>query len=149
MLPDLATWIRFWDRVEKGPSCWNWMAGKDRGGYGRILIADVNSLAHVFSYRMTVGTIPKDIELHHLCENPACVNPAHLVPKTTVEHMHIHGTSMSEINRRKTHCKHGHEFTAENTVKNHNPNWRGCRECHRISSRRRHARRKTTNTARN
>jgi len=34
----------------------------------------------------------------------------------------------------KTHCKHGHEFTEENTY-HARPEWRHCRECFRIRQR--------------
>ena len=29
---------RFWEKVEKTDSCWNWVAYKDREGYGRFSV---------------------------------------------------------------------------------------------------------------
>lgn len=37
----------------------------------------------------------------------------------------------------KTHCKHGHEFTTENTYTCPKDGKRACRECGRLNTRRR------------
>lgn len=53
-----------------------------------------------------------------------------------------HGTNFNG-NSRKTHCKHGHEFTPENTVPN--GNGRKCRTCHRRIHRERRNRKRIAN----
>lgn len=46
--------------------------------------------------------------------------------------VHIGGTNQNTF---KTQCKHGHEFTKENTYTRKNGKGRSCKECHRIGNR--------------
>lgn len=50
-------------------------------------------------------------------------------------------------NARKTHCPHGHEYTAANTRVDAE-GWRWCRECQRVSSRERKRRHRKANPER-
>lgn len=77
----------------EGP-CWIWTHARcDRKGYGRIAVrqaipgidAGSNRLAHRTTYVVLVGPIPDGMTLDHLCERPACVNPAHCEPVTASE----------------------------------------------------------------
>ena len=38
---------------------------------------------------MTNGSIPDDLEIMHICHNPPCVNPAHLIAGTHSENMQM------------------------------------------------------------
>lgn len=73
--------VRFWAWVEKsGPDeCWIWKGTKDRNGYGRFNIRNgINPmLSHRFAWMDLHGRLPNDCLLHK-CDNPSCVNPAHL-----------------------------------------------------------------------
>lgn len=82
---------RFWPRVEKTSSCWEWIGYKTKHGYGQIGV-DGNRLdyAHRIAYRWLVGPIPEGCGLHHTCENPACVNPAHLEAIKQADHIRLH-----------------------------------------------------------
>jgi hypothetical protein len=120
---------RFMDRVKILPysSCWEWDGSRNNAGYGQLRINfgknGYNVLAHRVSYAIFYGGISNDMCLDHLCRNPACVNPWHL-EMVTIRENGLRGIGPAATNSMKTHCKHGHEFTPENTRIR-----RGTREC--------------------
>lgn len=101
-------------KVEQADSgCWLWRASKDPCGYGQVWWETRPHKAHRVVYTLAFGPIPDGMELDHLCKVRHCVNPAHLEPVTHQENL-LRGDTFQAGNAAKTHCKRGHEFTAEN-----------------------------------
>ena len=69
---------RFWSKVDKSGECWVWIAATDRFGYGRFRVRNGPVLAHRFAWAEANGPIRDGLQALHHCDNPPCVNPAHL-----------------------------------------------------------------------
>lgn len=73
--------FRFWSHVAIGSDeeCWLWTGCTTACGYGRASrYGGANVLAHRLAYELAVGEVPDGLCVMHVCDTPACVNPAHL-----------------------------------------------------------------------
>jgi len=71
----------FWQKVDRrGPDeCWEWTGSRHGKGYGMVGVGSrIVDKAHRVSWRMHNGLIPEGMHVLHHCDNPPCVNPAHL-----------------------------------------------------------------------
>ena len=73
---------RFWKFVDRADptQCWEWQSirGKAPDNYGRFYINGRFRPAHRIAYALTNGAIPPGMCVLQSCDNPPCVNPAHL-----------------------------------------------------------------------
>lgn len=106
---------RFWSKVDKTGECWVWTANKKADGYGMIRVAGRTVAAHRLSWELHFGPIPPDLHVCHTCDNPPCVNPDHLFVGTREDNMRDAAAKGRNVQQKKTHCPHGHEYTPENT----------------------------------
>jgi len=126
---------RFWSYVNKTETCWLWTGAKKKSRpnakyYGYFRVGRKVVLAHRYSYKLIVGSIPDELPLDHvaeLCNSTLCVFPEHLEPVTSKENTRRYWAQFDT-------CPYGHEYTPENTYitpKGH----RQCRECKKLRMR--------------
>ena len=133
---------RIWSKlVVTSNGCWEW-TGASTLGYGRVHWGERSSskLVHRVVFALATGREAPEV-LDHLCRNTLCCNPAHLDPVSQAENIRRGnwGANSAALQRAKTHCPNGHEFTTENTYipPSTSPKQRQCRTC-RLATKRRY-----------
>ncbi len=111
-------------RVEGGSDeCWLWTLKPDPSGYGQVDVWDEGRRehwpAHRLAYFLSTGERPEQV--HHSCGTKLCVNPAHLVGMTLVEHQKAHHFLNG--------CEKGHSWDDPANVRFMAPGKRQCRPC--------------------
>lgn len=116
--------------VDPVTGCWIWNWKLTPTGYGTAedKILGGSCYVHRIAFEMWWGPIEHGMDVGHLCNVKNCCNPNHLAKMTRRNNVLYPGSrQVSYLNHSKTHCKHGHEFTTENTyVRKHG---RICKTC--------------------
>jgi hypothetical protein len=104
-------------------------------GYGAIQMRERGSRdAHLVMWELVKGAVPEGMHLDHTCKNRLCCNVEHLEPVTPRVNGYVRNEEhVGKVLARRTHCKHGHEFTPENTMHFEGSRGRKCRECSRLA----------------
>jgi hypothetical protein len=138
----------FMSRVCQGApdACWPWTGKKHSRGYGYFRGMRVHRIA----WEIENGCkIPEGLIILHSCDNPICVNPAHLKCGTQKDNIRD-GIMKGRINRREFNprlpfCGKGHELTESNTITKLRKDGivhRTCRSCQNESNKQYRIRRK-------
>lgn len=88
------------DYVVADSGCWEWdNSQRLQQGYGWIYGGSFNGerRAHRAAWASINGPIPDGSHIHHVCENKACINPAHLECKTHSGHLADHHREWSSL----------------------------------------------------
>lgn len=129
--PTLAR--RFDAKVMPEPmsGCWLWTGAVLPRGYGTIGVggaAGGHEYAHRVSFALRGGDLRQGLHIHHLCNNPSCVNPDHLRQVTARENI-LASDGPSARCARKTHCDKGHPLSGANLYRwKHRRYCRACRD---------------------
>lgn len=135
-MKDSIRWRSLREKIEHNldksqGDCWLWTRATSSRGYGHVWWEGKLRPAHR-AYLIELGyDVPDGMDVDHLCRVHGCCNPAHLEVVT-----HKVNIQRGETGKwaRGDYCKHGHEFTPQNTYIT-TAGHRQCRECHRAANR--------------
>lgn len=74
-----------WTLTDSG--CWEWRGTRNGDGYGSVSLGKrgTATLVHRLAYLTWIGPIATGFVVRHRCDNPPCMNPAHLMLGTKAD----------------------------------------------------------------
>jgi len=93
--------------------CWEWNGSRYATGYGHLCVDYKDLYTHRLSYELHKGAIPAGMFICHTCDNPPCMNPAHLFVGTPADNM----TDMREKGRHSRGVTNGRSKLSEDDVR--------------------------------
>ena len=90
MRPLALTKERLFATIRPNGNClvWTGSTAGQRKRYGSIKYRGKHLKAHRVSYELHFGPIPHRNVVMHTCDNPLCINPAHLALGTQLDNVH-------------------------------------------------------------
>lgn len=133
---------RLRNRLVVMPSgCWEFQGQHDRFGYGLISDGPKGKVrvhrTHRLAYSLWVEPTPDGLVVCHRCDNPPCVNPAHLFLGTRTDNNRDAASKGHYDKPRLTECKRGHPMIGDNIYVRPDNGKRMCLACRRQGSRHR------------
>jgi hypothetical protein len=128
--------------TENKAGCLVWTGGTRRR-YARIYSGGRIYIGSRLVMELVHGKIPEGQLVLHRCDNPPCLNPAHLffgTHKENVQDAMLKGRMNKKRLSKK--CKRGHGFTPDNT--RYSNGGRVCRKCHQAYMKKYNKMRKVT-----
>lgn len=119
-------------RVRMVGECLEWKSGAKKR-YGSLRVMGRRVYAHRWAWELANGPIPEGMVVCHHCDNPPCVNLAHLFIGTVADNIRdrdAKGRGRSGPRTRSTRCRRGLHLMSESAI-----TWadgeRRCGECFR------------------
>ena len=92
--------------------CIEWPGAKNDKGYGRLFQDGEETKAHRAIFEALHGPIPDGLVVIHTCDNPPCINPAHLMLGTPLENV----ADCIQKGRRRYVTRDAHPFAKLRTI---------------------------------
>lgn len=132
----------FDDFVDRSGDCWVWTGSTNRKGYGWWSAGTVRGLAHRIALAKVDPPADPSLLACHTCDNPPCVNPAHLYWGTVADNARDYAARQGVHNKGaySERCPRGHEIAGDNLRVVGTTGKRFCRACDNARSRERQRR---------